>query len=71
MLLPEAVMRRSGAPNTIAALELAPLHEIERADEAIPLIVRVGAIRAAALMKADRPPAPPLSKDGRDALWMR
>ncbi|CAO4184564.1 type II toxin-antitoxin system VapB family antitoxin [Methylorubrum aminovorans] len=69
--LAEAVMRKSGAPNLTAAIKLALQREIKRADEALPLIERVAAIRAAALAKADRPPAPPLSEDERDALWTR
>lgn len=69
--LAETVMRRSGAPNLTAAIKLALKREIERADGAVPLIDHVAAIRAAALAKADRPPAPPLSEDERDSLWAR
>jgi antitoxin VapB len=69
--LAEIVMKKCGAPNLTAAIKLALQHEIKRADEAVPLINRVAAIRAAALAKADRPPAPPLSEAERDALWTR
>ncbi len=70
-ILAETVMRKSGAPNLTAAIKLALQHEIERADAAVPLIDRVAAIRALALARADRLPAPPLSEDERDALWTR
>ncbi len=69
--LAETVMRTSGAPNLTAAIKLALRREIERAEEAVPLTERVAAIRAAALAKADRPPAPPLSAAERDDLWTR
>ncbi|KMO14844.1 type II toxin-antitoxin system VapB family antitoxin [Methylobacterium platani] len=69
--LAETVMRTSGAPNLTAAIKLALQREIKRAEQAVPLIDRVAAIRAAAIAKADRPPAPPLSEAERDALWAR
>ncbi|GAA0277962.1 hypothetical protein LNAOJCKE_5603 [Methylorubrum aminovorans] len=47
--LAEAVMKRCGAPNLTAAIKLALQREIKRADEALPLIDRVAAIRAEAL----------------------
>ncbi|WP_411906867.1 hypothetical protein [Rhizobium mayense] len=65
----ETVMRKRGAPNLTAAIKLALRHEIERADEAMPLKQHVAEIRARALAKAKFPPAPPLTKDERDALW--
>ncbi|RAX37770.1 hypothetical protein DQ393_30380 [Rhizobium tropici] len=67
--LAETVMRKRGASNLTAAIKLALQHEIERADEAIPLKRHVAEIRARALDKAKFPPAPPLTKDERDALW--
>lgn len=69
--LAEAVMKKCGAPNLTAAIKLALQREIKRADEAVPLVDRVAAIRDRALAKADRPPGPPLSEDERDALWTR
>ena len=69
--LAETVMRKSGVPTLTAAIKLALQREIKRADEVTPLIERVAAIRAAALAKADRPTAPPLNEDERDALWTR
>ena len=69
--LAETMMRQSGAPSLTAAIKLALQREIKRADEATPLIERVAAIRAAALAKADRPTAPSLNEDERDALWTR
>jgi antitoxin VapB len=69
--LAEAVMKRCGAPNLTAAIKLALQREIKRADEAMPLMDRVAAIRAEALAKADRLPAAPLSDAERDALWTR
>lgn len=69
--LAEVVMKRCGAPTLTAAIKLALQHEIKRADEALPLIDRVAALRAEALAKADRPPAAPLSDAQRDAMWTR
>lgn len=67
--LAETVMRKRGASNLTAAIKLALQHEIERADEAIPLKQRVAEIRARALATAKHLPVPPLSKEERDALW--
>ncbi|MFJ7440866.1 type II toxin-antitoxin system VapB family antitoxin [Methylorubrum thiocyanatum] len=69
--LAEAVMKRCGAPNLTAAIKLALQREIKRADEALPLIDRVAAIRAEALAKADRPPGAAPSDAERDAMWTR
>ncbi|AYG62447.1 hypothetical protein CCGE525_27100 (plasmid) [Rhizobium jaguaris] len=44
-------------------------HEIERADEAVPLAQHVAEIRSRALAKAKLPPAAPLMKEELDALW--
>ncbi|MFJ6327511.1 MULTISPECIES: hypothetical protein [unclassified Rhizobium] len=62
-------MRKRGASNLTAAIKLALQHEIERADEAMPLKQHVADIRARALAKANLPPAPSLTKEERDALW--
>jgi antitoxin VapB len=67
--LAEAVMRKRGASNLTAAIKLALQHEIERADEAVPLKQHVAEIRAQALSKAKVPPAAPLTKEERDTLW--
>ncbi len=67
--LAETVMRKRGAPNLTAAIKLALQHEIERADEAMPLKQHVAEIRARALAKAKLPPTAPLTKEERDALW--
>ncbi len=67
----EAVMRTIGVLDLTVARESALQHAIERAEAAVPLIQRVAAIRAAALARADRPHASPLSEDERDALWTR
>ncbi|GES46453.1 antitoxin VapB [Rhizobium sp. ERR 922] len=67
--LAEAVMRKRGAPNLTAAIKLALQHEIERADEAVPLRQHVAEIRARGLAKAKFPPAAPLTREERDALW--
>ncbi len=67
--LAEAVMRKRGASNLTAAIKLALQHEIERADEVVPLKQHVADIRARALAKAKLPPAPSLTKEERDALW--
>lgn len=63
------VMRKRGASNLTAAIKLALQHEIERADEAVPLKQHVAEIRARALARAKHPATQPLSKEERDALW--
>lgn len=68
-ILAEAVMRSRGAPNLTAAIKLALLNEVRRAEEAIPLRDRVAAIRAQALLKAERPARSPLTEEERDDLW--
>jgi antitoxin VapB len=67
--LAETVMKTSGAANLTAAIKLALQNEVRRAEEAVPLSQRVAEIRARAVAKAKRTPAPPLTKDERDALW--
>lgn len=67
--LAETVMKKCGAPNLTAAIKIALRHEIERADEAIPLVERVAAIRADALRTAVRSRKPPLTEAERDDLW--
>ncbi|GES53759.1 hypothetical protein RsS93_63730 [Rhizobium dioscoreae] len=62
-------MRKRGASNLTAAIKLALQHEIERADEAVPLRQHVAEIRARGLAKAKFPPAAPLTREERDALW--
>ncbi|MEZ2126569.1 MULTISPECIES: type II toxin-antitoxin system VapB family antitoxin [unclassified Sinorhizobium] len=68
--LAQTVMKKCGAGTMTAAIKLALQHEIERADETIPLMTHVREMVAKAKAKAVNPPevnAP----DARDTLWDR
>jgi len=66
--LAEVVMRETGAPNITAAITQALEHEVERARQAVPLRMRIAALRRRAISRAVQPPAPVTPAD-IDDLW--
>jgi antitoxin VapB len=66
--LAEIVMRETGAPNITAAITQALEHEVERARQAVPLPIRIAALRQRAMARAVRPPTPVAPAD-IDELW--
>jgi antitoxin VapB len=66
--LAEVVMRETGAPSLTAAITQALEHEVERARQAVPLQMRIAALRQRAMASAVRPPAP-VTPAEIDDLW--
>lgn len=69
-VLAQTVMKKSGAETMTAAIKLALQHEIERADDAIPLMTHVREMVAKAKARAVHPPEPN-AQDSRDSMWER
>ncbi len=69
-VLAQTVMKKRGAETMTAAIKLALQHEIERADDAIPLITHVREMVAKAKAQAVHPPEPN-ARDSRDSMWER
>jgi antitoxin VapB len=66
--LAQVVMRETGAPSLTAAITQALEHEVERARQAVPLQMRIAALRQRAMAGAVRPPAP-VTPAEIDDLW--
>jgi antitoxin VapB len=66
--LAEVVMRETGAPSLTAAITQALEHEVERARQAVPLQMRIAALRQRAMARPVRPPAP-VTPAEIDDLW--
>lgn len=69
-ILAQAVMKKRGTGTMTAAIKLALQNEIERANEAVPLMTHVREMVAEAKSKAVNPPEAN-APDARDTLWDR